>query len=216
MIIDCPIRRCLKPLTFALALGAVGVVFGYENPLSPEAISDAYSVGRGRDKRAAEVMGQYTHRFPVPPRGPHIAEIQLETPYAQIVERAWQAPNYSSQDAMQEFLGKPGVFRLRVWIYLTPSYTAIVGSKDGRVILRADDFWRDFQVRFQQGSEVRANLVRGEAIYASLARAGSRLEGADVEADYSAEQIDSKPVQIEVITPDGNKVETTFDLSRLR
>ena len=113
--------RCWKPTVFVVAVALASSVFAYDYPLSSEAIREAYFIGNRRDTGTTDFIAQYTHHFPVPDSGPHVAMIQLETPYAQIVERAEQAVNYHASDAVQEFLGKPAEFRLRVQIYFTPS-----------------------------------------------------------------------------------------------
>src|SRR5579864_2073332 len=109
--------------TAALVITASAVVAhasAYEYPFSPESIRQAYFVGSSRNGKTTELTGPYAHRFPVPPSGPNIAEIQVKTPFEQIVERAGQATNYTAQDATQEFLNKPAVLRVLVKIYFTP------------------------------------------------------------------------------------------------
>ena len=120
-------RRCWKSTVFVLVVMLTSSAFAYDYPLSSEAIREAYFIGNRRDKSAADFIQKYTHHFPVPDSGPYVAMIQLETPYAQIVERAEQAVNYHAPDAVQEFLGRPAAFRLRVQIYFTPSYTRVSG-----------------------------------------------------------------------------------------
>lgn len=210
-------NKRVKTVAFLLAsVGTASSVFAYEHSLSSETIREAYFLGSRKDEKTSDFIGRYTHHFPIPPDGPYVAEIQLETLYAQIVERARQTVNYSSQDAVQEFLDKPGIFRLRVKIYFTPSYTPSLESNDGKTIMRPDDFWRDFRIRFLQGGEVRAKLVRGEAIYGASPKGMRHLTGAEVELEYNAAGIESAPATIEVVTPDDKKIETTFDLKTLR
>lgn len=215
MVVNHAMDTRLRPVVVAaLTLALASPVFGYEDPLSSESIREAYFVGVGRDKKASDFIEQYTRHFPVPPNGPYVAMIQLETPYAQIVERARQATNYNPPDAVQEFLGKPGVFRLHVQIYFTPSYTAVVDSKHGKPMARPDDFWRDFKIRLVQGGEIHTDIVRGDALYAG--NGTGRRTGVEVELQYSAQEIKSTPAKIEVLTPVGGKIETTFDLAMLR
>jgi hypothetical protein len=212
------LKRATKTCTsfIAISLAMIAPVFAYEYPLSSESIREAYFIGDSRNGKTADFMQQYTHRFPVPPDGPYIAEIRLETPFYQVVQRASQAVDYSAQDAIPEFLGKNGVFRLVVRIYFTPSYGGIVSSKDGKIVLRKDDFWREFKIRFVQGTEIGADSLRGEAIYATSEKGMRRLTGAEVEADYTVTRVRSESVKIEVLTPDAAKVDTSFDLSTLR
>jgi hypothetical protein len=216
MVLKWAVNPCSRFGAVMAALVLMAPVFACENPLSSESIREAYFIGSTRDEKTAELIGRYAHRFPVPPNGPHIAEIQLQTPFAQIVQRAREVTNYTAQDATQEFLDKPAVLRLVVKIYFTPSYNAILGSKDGKTLVRTDDFWREFKIRLAQGSEIDADVVRGEAIYATSGKGMRRLRGAEVEADYTAAKVGSGPTHIEVVSPDGAQVKTTFDLSTLR
>jgi hypothetical protein len=213
-------RRVIKSwpaLSMLVAAGALmAPVFAYEYPLSSESIREAYFVGNRRSDKAADLIGQYVHTFPVPQSGPHIAEIQLLTPFVQIVQRARQVQDYTSQDATQEFLDKTTVLRVLVKIYFTPSYNAILGSKDGTTLVRTDDFWQEFKIRLIQGSEVDADSVRGRPVYASSEKGMRRLTGAEVEADYVAARVRSQATNIQVLSRDGIIVTTTFDLSVLR
>jgi hypothetical protein len=209
------LRWSISPLLMA-ALTVIGPVAAYEYPVSPESVREAYFIGSNRDEKTAALMGQYVHRFPVPSSGPYVAEIRLETPFVQIVERARQFTNYTAQDATEEFLNKPGVLHLIVKIYFTPSYSAILESKNGKTTVRTDDFWREFKIRLIQGSEIHADAVRAQPVYAASEKGMRRLTGAEIEADYTAESVGSERTDIEVLSPDGAKVKTTFDLSALR
>jgi hypothetical protein len=204
---------CWKPTVFVLAMMLASSVFAYDYPLSSEAIREAYFIGNRRDTSTADFIEQYTHHFPVPKNGPYVAMIQLETPYVQIVEHAREAINYNAPDSVQEFLGKPGVFRLRVQIYFTPSYTAVVESKDGKPMVRAHDFWRDFKIRLVQGTEIHAERVGGHVLYGN---GKERRIGAEVQLDYQGTAIRSGLVKAEVHSPEGEETETSFDLATLR
>jgi hypothetical protein len=206
--------KCWKAMVFVLAMMLARSVFAYDYPLSLEAIREAYFIGNRRDTSTADFIERYTQHFPVPKNGPYVAMIQLETPYAQIVEHARQAINYNAPDAVQEFLGKPGVFRLRVQIYFTPSYAAVVESKHGTPMVRAHDFWRDFKITLVQGTEIHAERVGGHALYGN--GTGRRI-GAQVQLDYKGTAIRSGPAKAEVLSPEGEEIETySFDLATLR
>jgi hypothetical protein len=144
--------------------------------------------------------------------------IQLETPFVVVVERAAQAiSNYHAQDAEQEFLDKPGVFRVRVRIELTEAYGWTAPSPPGTIRLRPDDFWREFKVRLIQKDEIPSQSVHGSPIYSLADESGSsQLIGAWMVHDYNAEKVKSALATVEVIPPEGEKVEVTFDLDELR
>jgi hypothetical protein len=208
----------LRLFTFLLA-GAVALpALAFEYPLSSTSIREAYFIGRENQQKREKFFATYTKLLPVPQAGPHIAVIQLETPFVVVVERAAQAiSNYHAQDAEQEFLDKPGVFRVRLRIELTAAYGWTVPSPPGTIRLRPDDFWREFKVRLIQKDEIPSQSVRGSPIYTSIDEAGSsRLVGAQMELEYDAEKIASGRVTVAVIPPEGEKVEVTFDLDELR
>ena len=199
----------LASLLIALTAGA------YDYPLSPEAIREAYFLGKAQSPKRAEFFENYTQRPPMPEKGSHVALVQLETPYAVVVERAAESGlNYFPPDAEEEFLGKPAIFRLHVQIDLTPSYGWQLPARPGAVRLRPDNFWRDFTFRLVQGKIIRARAIHGMPIYGG--GEATVLVGASVDLEYEAAKIRSAPATVEVLTPEGQKTSVTFDLAALR
>lgn len=198
-------------------LGMADPSSAYEAVLSDQAVREAYFLGSGRNGETEQFLGQYVHHFPVPRSGPNIAEIRLDTPFTQAVERADVKLEYSAEDAEQEFRGKPLPMRVYATIYFTPSYTAILRSGPNGVVLRPDNFWMNFNVRFAQGQNViPADATGGHPIFASSQKGMRRVIGAEIYAEYDARRISSKIARIEVVGPENTAVETTFDLSNLR
>jgi hypothetical protein len=208
----------LRLFTFLLA-GAVALpALAFEYPLSSTSIREAYFISRENQQKREKFFATYTKLLPMPRAGPHIAVIQLETPFVVVVERAAQAiSNYHAQDAEQEFLDKPGVFCVRVRIELTEAYGWTVPSPPGTIRLRPDDFWREFKVRLIQKDEIPSQSVHGSPIYSLADESGSsQLIGAWMVHDYNAEKVKSALATVGVIPPEGEKVEVTFDLDELR
>jgi hypothetical protein len=201
-----------------LALIAALPVPAHEYPLSSRAIRDAYFLGKESASKRAEFFAKYTRQLPMPKTGPHVSMIRLETPYAAVVEHTSQVlSNYFAADAEKEFLGKPGVFRLHVRIDLTGSYAWHIPSRTGGVRLQPDDFWRDFAIRLVQNAALEPQAIRGQPVYSFAGSdSGSVLLGAEVNLEYDAANIQSAPATVEVDTPDGQHVQATFDLARLR
>jgi len=200
-------------LTLAVALPA----FAYEYPLSDSAIRDAYFLGKSSNDKMSELFEKYTQRPPVPKKGPHIASVILETPYVGVVEHSREMLNYSAPAAEKDFLGKPAVFRLRVQIDLTDSYGWQIPSPAGTIHMRPDDFWKDFTVRLVQKEEIPSKSLSGTPIYSFGGDGGSSvLTGATIELTYDAEKIQSEDAKVEVLAPDGEEIEVTFDLAALR
>jgi hypothetical protein len=206
--------RFPRKLLTVIQLGSVfwGVLtpqfaFAYDHPLDDKAVSEAYSIGQDFYKVNA-FLSQYVQAPPMPDRGPQVAEIELSTPYAQVVEASAQHTlGYTSQQAAADY-GKRGDFIIvRVKILFTPTYTG-----------RADDFWRGVSVGLvQQGKHMAATSVDGQPIYHSD-RDGDNtvLIGANVFVQFSVDAVESDSLQVEVVPPEGPSVHSTFDLDRLR
>jgi hypothetical protein len=211
----------MKPkIRFALSLIFSALLIAppapaYEFPLSSEAIRDAYFLGKASANKRAESLARYTVYLPMPKSGPYVAMVVFETPYVIVAERTARAvSNYFAPDAVEEFLGKPAVCRVRVRIYLTSSYSWQMPSPPGSVRFRPDDFWREFSIRLmQEGQEIAAKASSGSPLYSLDLGV---LTGAEVDLDYNAAKIQAAPATVEVDTPDGQHVQTTFDLARLR
>jgi hypothetical protein len=208
------IQTHLGVLAVLTALAVALPALAYDYPLSPEAVREAYMLGKADSMKRAEFFAKYTQQFPLPKTGSHVASIQLETPFAVVVEHTTQAINYYAPDAAQEFSGKPGVFRVHVQIDLTESYGAFMPSMSGGRRLRPGDFWRDFKIRLIQGKEIHARSVHGAPLYTG--GDASVLSGAEVDLEYDAAKVKSDNATVEVVTPDGQDVKATFDLGTLR
>jgi len=57
-------------LTLLLAATAAQPLFGFDYPLSPEAIREAYFLSRGDSDKRAAFFEKYRHNLPVPERAP--------------------------------------------------------------------------------------------------------------------------------------------------
>jgi hypothetical protein len=204
-------------LTLALALGIAITAAAFEYPLSSTAIRDAYFLGNRNDEQTADYLSKYAHRFPVPKTGPYVEEIGLETPFTQVARHSQATLNYHAPSAVEEFQGKPLPLRVHVDIVLTPSYSPIPETTGPNPYLWVPDFWNDFKVQFiQDKKEIPARNRRGGPMYAYADFGTPWVTGARIELEYDPEKIESDPVDIDVLTPDGQKIEATFDLARLR
>ena len=120
-------------LQWGLSILLLGIVVAqpvaaYEYPLSSTAIRDAYFLGSGDPVKLGNFLEQYAKHYPVAKSGQYVASIRFETPYyiiAEYVSQASALASYHAPDAEQEFLGKPGLCRVRVEIYygISSTYT---------------------------------------------------------------------------------------------
>lgn len=203
-------RSCPVLLILLLAATAAQPLFGFDYPLSPEAIREAYFLGKAHPERINAFFEKYRHNLPVPESGPHVALIEVETPFACIVDELNSgSPNDHAQEAEQKFLGKPGQFRVHVDIYFTPSYPGLT--------YETAPAWEDFKVHLKQDAEIEAQSIHGHLIYSYDENGEGGVVGATIEAEYDVNKIDAGGITtVEVDTPDSQQVETTFNLNSLR
>src|SRR6266852_3475527 len=73
-------------------------------PLSDTAVRQAYFLGQRNDQKTADLFKLYTVSLPLPDKGPHVSEIRLLTPYAQVVfNSAQHSVGYSAQQAAADY-----------------------------------------------------------------------------------------------------------------
>lgn len=213
-------RRTAHALLLSLLVGLFGAqpVIAYEYPLSPEAVRDAYFLGKANPAKRVAFFAAYTRHFARPRSGPYISLIRVITPYAFVVERTARLQNLRAPDAQQQFYGKPIALRIRVHIDLTPTYGFQVRSPNRGLTLRSTDFWKDFSVRLvQRGNAIQPLAARGAPDYAFAGEGSSSvLVGADINVQYDPARVRSAPATIVVDTPDGQQIAARFDLSTLR
>jgi len=215
-----PIRFSMR--SFVLMLALAPLASAYEFPLSENSIRNAYFLGYDKNEDTQNFLKQYVQYPPMPKSGPHVAQVEIQTPYEQVVVHASRVPgSYSAQQAALDYRAKPGSFVVRVRIDLTPSYSNILSNSSdaGGVQMRANDFWRAFTVKLMQnGKEIRTRAVSGVPLY--LEGYGNWgqgvLSGADIKVVYDPALVTSSSTSIIVLTPDGDKVITVFDLSKLQ
>lgn len=195
----------------------------YEKPLDSRSIREAYFLGQRNDESTRKFLAPYIRRFPIPPKGPHISEIELLTPYAQVVKISQRkSVGYSAQQAEQEHSERGDTIAVRVLILFTNTYSLILDSPgpDSRkgLSFRSPDFWRDFKFRLMQEDEViSADYITGEPQYLPDPYWGTTsLSGAAVYLQYDARKIRASRTQVQVLTPDGQRVAAEFDLGPLR
>jgi hypothetical protein len=178
--------------------------FAYEHPLRDDSVRKAYFLGQDLDRSNA-FLAQYVRALPVPERGPHVAEVELRTPYWQVVEASREnTVDYSAQQAAADYRKRGDFLRVRVKVLFTPTYTG-----------RAEDFWRGISVGLVQKKHMAATGMSAQPLYASGPDGTTWMTGANVYIDFSVEGVDSDSIEVEVIPPEGPAVHVTFDLSRL-
>jgi hypothetical protein len=219
--------RPAAPLLAALLLFPTSN-WAYEVPLASRSVRDAYFLGQRNNDDTDAFLEKYTRRFPIPPRGPHISEVRLLTPYAQAVEISrHKTLGYSAQQAEAEYKTRGDSLLVRVRIDFTPTYNDVMSVKptkdDGsqpNIAPRPEDFWKDFRFLLTQDDEpLQYRNISGEPQFCSACLNSlfpGVLVGAYVNLDYDARSVPSQKTQVEIFTPDGQHVVASFDLAALR
>ena len=211
-------------LAVATVLLVLPPAFAYETPLTDKTVREAYFLGQHHDASTQSALKPYIHILPAPPKGPHISEIRLFTPYAQVIEASnAQSAGYSAQQAAADYHSHADTIVVRFHIEFTPSYGYIESDRDRAdlaaekgISLRSADFWQAFNTGLSQNDQWIEALSRdGEPIYSHSEDSGQMI-GAYIWVTYDAHDVSSDEAVAEIFTPDGQHVTSTFDLSRLR
>jgi hypothetical protein len=178
-------------------------VTAYQESLSSESIREAYFLGRRNDATTTSFLAPYYQYFSRPKTGPYISGVQVLTPYAQIVLGAegGEIPG-SAMEAERRYQANPKLFLVRVRVHSTPTYPSAS---------MRDQFWEKLSIRVAQGDSLKPTTRK----YLSLPR-GRGSAYTDVELSFDAAQIKSQPLTIEVLTPDDQRLEASFDLDKIK
>ena len=211
-------------LAVATVLLVLPPAFAYETPLTDKTVREAYFLGQHHDASTQSALKPYIHIPPAPPKGPHISEIRLFTPYAQVIEASnAQSAGYSAQQAAADYHSHADTIVVRFHIEFTPSYGYIESDRDRAdlaaekgISLRSADFWQAFNTGLSQNDQWIEPLSRhGEPIFSHSSESGEMI-GAYISVTYDAHDVSSDSAIAEIFTPDGQHVTSTFDLSTLR
>jgi hypothetical protein len=150
--------RIASSSALTVCLLVIPSALAFDSPLSPEAIREAYFLGQHNDQSTLSFFNPYFRVLPKPDSGPYIAEVEVYTPYAQIIEASRRrSMGYSAQQAEQDYRHRHDKLYVRVRIDFTETYGALElyrSAKNDREHSGADrplpDFYRDFRVGLSQ------------------------------------------------------------------
>jgi hypothetical protein len=191
----------------------------YEHPLDPTAIRNAYFVGTS-NSGSILFLSKYKQTLPAPRTGPHIAEMEVRTPFAQVVVSSREhSVGYSAQQAREDYNKAPDTLQVRIQILSTATFrigSPVIPPPACQGIQRMNsalDCFRDFGFNFSQNQDLQPIRSYGVPIYFGD---DSTLIGGDVWFTLRAAEVASAPLRVTVTTPDGHEVSATFDLAALR
>jgi len=190
-----------KLLAMILILAVALPAPAYDYPLTSTAIRDAYFLGRRQGGLGTEFLADYRHAIPSLRVEEFISFARIETPFAQVAVQSSRKLNYSAQDAVQEFLGKPLSFRLHLEICYMPN--ALPDAVKIKLI--------------QNRREIVPTSVERSAFYAPTdPHIRVQSIGETMNMDVDASKLDGSTLTIYIETTDGRNTLVEFDLQSLR
>ena len=217
-------------LAFALCVANCAASAAYEAPLSLPALHEAYILGRRNDQATAAFLNPYFKQITQVSQAPHIAEIQILTPFAQVVDltRAFTSA-YSEEQAAREYHQRGDTVVVRIVLMLPAAYpkpepapneapAPPPQSPPANAALQPENFWQNFRFETKQhGKTIASRSIRNKPIHSTPTKdTPAVLDGATVWLEYDAKDVASEETVVEVTTPDSKTIDATFDLKKLR
>lgn len=193
-------RACSAFLPSLLALLLAAPARPYDVPLSESSIRDAYFLGTRIGGVSPDFIAQYARSIPALRQGNCTSALRIETPFLQIARHAREVPNYTAQDAVKEFYGKPMVFRM----HLDICYQV-------RAPLDA------VKIKIIQNKRTLIPLSFQSTPYAEATEFGFLpANGEQLDLEFASSRIDSSTLTILIDTPNDQHTTTEFDLASIR
>jgi hypothetical protein len=195
-------RACSSVVACSIALLLAFPVWGYDSPLSQSAIRDAYFLGSRLGGVSPDLLKRYAWSIGELHEGTCTSKAQIETPLLQIAEYSGSAPNYSSQAAVKDFYERRMVLR----IFLDICY------------MRQAPQPNSVNIKFIQKKKEVFPSTDTREFYAEPINEYSDLpsNGERATIEFDPAKLDSSILTVQINTPNGQRVETEFDLSSIR
>lgn len=230
---ECPLRIFRIVLSALLLLGLpVAPASAYEVPLSPAALHDAFVLGQRNDQATAAFLIPYLKQLTENSQVPHIAEVELLTPFAQVVDRSrlLTSGGYNEEQAARDYQQRGDTVVVRILLMLPAAYPKAdqsdsagpppspSSSPEQNSALRPENFWQNFRFALKQHAKVIPTRSIHNKPVSSTPTPGTPavLDGATVWLEYDAKDVASDEATIEVVTPESKTISAVFDLKKLR
>jgi hypothetical protein len=222
----CGVLSFIVALTVAVSIP----VQAYEATLTPAALHEAYVLGQRNDQTTAQFLDPYSKQVTGTVDGgtPHLSEIEVLTPFSQVVDESRQKlSGFSEQQALQAYRRRGDTIVIRVRLVLPAAYPEsergaqappVSHDPNQTAALRPENFWQKFQFAVKQNDKVvPTRAVHNQPVYSAATKnSPSTLDGQTVWLEYDAKNIANDQISVEVKTPDGKTATTQFDLKTLR
>ena len=215
----------------AIALAISPISLSYETPLTPAALHEAYILGQRNDQATAGFLNPYVKQITENSGSPHIAEIEILTPFAQVVDLSRRfTSGYSEEQAAREYHQRGDTIVVRIVLMLPAAYPkpdapaseteapAQATPPAPNTAMRPENFWQNFRFETRQhGKTIATRFIRNKPIYSTPTKdTPAVLDGATIWLQYDAKDLAPDDTVVEVTTPDSKTINATFDLKKLR
>jgi hypothetical protein len=224
------IRSARRLFALLLCIAGCRTVAAYEAPLSPQALHEAYILGQRNDQATANFLSPYVKEITESSQVPHIAEIEILTPFAQVVDLSRRfTSGYPEEQAAREYHQRGDTIVVRIVLMLPAAYPRPEPGPDqppappqqsppANAPLQPENFWQNFRFAMKQHDKtIATRSIRNKPIYSTPTKdTPAVLDGATVWLEYDAKDVASEDTVVEVTTPDSKTINATFDLKKLR
>ena len=230
MTCDARLRIARLLLAILLCIANSGVSIAYDVPLTPAALHEAFILGQRNDAATAAFLNPYVKQITENSQEPHIAEIQILTPFAQVVDLSRRfTSGYSEEQAAREYHQRDDTVVVRIVLMLPAAYPKPEAPANEApapaqqppapsTALQPENFWQNFRFTTKQhGKTIATRFIRNKPIFSTPTKdTPSVLDGATVWLEYDAKDVAAEETVVEVTTPDSKTISATFDLKKLR
>jgi len=230
MTCDARLRIARLLLAILLCIANSGVSIAYDVPLTPAALHEAFILGQRNDAATAAFLNPYVKQITENSQEPHIAEIQILTPFAQVVDLSRRfTSGYSEEQAAREYHQRGDIVVVRIVLMLPAAYPKPEAPANEApapaqqphapsTALQPENFWQNFRFATKQhGKTIATRFIRNKPIFSTPTKdTPSVLDGATVWLEYDAKDVAAEETVVEVTTPDSKTISATFDLKKLR
>jgi hypothetical protein len=205
-------------------------VNAYDKQLDAPAIHEAYILGQRNDKSTGDFLANCLSQITEPQNDVHVAQIELLTPFAQVVDISRQrlADGYTEDQAIKDYKAHGNTVKVNVTLLLPSAYPKTAESKEvptpapatgpEKSAMRPENFWQNFQFNLKQsGKTIPSRGISNQPIHSTATNtAPAVLTGENVWLEYDVKDVASELTDVEVVTPQGKIIKATFDLKKLR
>jgi hypothetical protein len=211
-----PPARAVRIRVFVLTLCALLSVntLAFNSSLQPEEVREAYSLGqRTNHKELADFFNQYTHNIQYPSDKPvvYVLSVEFQTPYEQIVLRTLRNTRYSKFQADEDYQVNQGLVIVRFVISLRTNFGGPMPPTD------------TFKVVVSQTKPIEPEKMTSTVIcdpyynsYEYPVNSDCSPYLREILLRFDAEQFAPGAATINVETPDGQTIQTKYNLDKLK